>query len=496
MKNISKDLNDVFIASSVIILAVVAWGLVSMDSLANFALSANNWVAAHFDWFYIVIMNSCFVALLVLLLPRFKSFPLDKGLKGPEFSNTSWLAMLFTAGIGIGLLYYGVAEPLYHIANPPNGAPAHSKEAIELATSITLLHYGLHVWALYSLVGLGLIYYTSEYGLPTRISSLLYPIIGKRVSGPIGSLVDIIAIVAILFGVATTLGLGVQQINGGLEYLWGIPNDTFVQVGLIMSITLVATLSVVTGVDKGILLLSLGTMALSIALVVFVMAQSDLGNLLSDVARGGSQYVTNLIPLSLSQETLANTKWQQNWTTFYWAWWIAWAPFVGMFIARISRGRTLRQYIVGTMFAPAGFCGIWILVFAHQAMAVATSDGGALLTSVNTQFSVAFFQFLDGLPMSKVVSGMTLFLLIGFFVTSSDSGSLVVDMLASKGNPNPPVWQRVFWGLTEGFLAAILLLAGGLTALQAGSLVSTLPFGIIVLAVVVSLPIRLYKATK
>ena len=409
-----------------------------------------------------------------------------------DYDLVSWLAML-CAGNRIGLLLR-MACPKH--GHPPNAFPAGSIEARKLGLLITILHYGFQVWSLYALVGLGLLYYSQKYNSPYRISSLLYPILGKKTEGHIGSFVDVLAIVAILFGVATTLGLGVQQINGGLNYLWKIPVSTEVQIVLILSITLVATWSVVSGVDKGIRILSLSTAGLCLLILAFVAFQLPVMENLKAILIAEKDYLINFIPLSLSLETVKNREWQQNWTTFYWSWWIAWSPFVGMFIARISKGRTLREYILGTMLAPAMFCSIWIVIFSTLAQKIADNDGGKLMGVIDSNFSEAFSFFLDALPFSEVTSTLTLILLVGFFVTSSDSGSLVVDMLAAKGNPHPPVWQRVFWSLLEGALAATLLLAGGLNALQAGSLLSTLPFGLVIIGTIFSLPISFLKDTK
>ena len=491
-----KDLNEVFVIAAAAVLAIVFWGLISLESLSNFALSANNWVGETFDTFYIAIMNGSMLVLLLFLHPRFKNVLESGDSCRPAYSLVSWLAMLFTAGIGIGLLYYGMAEPLSHSLQPPNNLEASSLAAHKFGVGITMLHYGVQVWALYSIVGLGLLFYHTQYDLPYRISSLLYPILGERVHGFLGSLVDIMSIVAILFGVATTLGLGVEQINGGLTYIWGIPMAAGIQICLITVITITATISVVTGLDKGIRLLSLATASLSLILLAFIAGQNAMDELVLSIFEGGAYYVTNFLSLSLSMETIANKDWQKNWTTFYWAWWIAWSPFVGMFIARISKGRSLRQYICGTMLIPALFCGIWIMVFSHTAASVAAADGGKLIESIRNNFSVSFFTFLQGLPLSKAASISTLMLLVGFFVTSSDSGSLVVHMLAAKGNPKPAAWQRVFWSLLEGALAATLLMAGGLKALQAGSMLSTVPFGFVIIGLLISLPMKFIKATR
>lgn len=469
------------------VLLVLILSLFMMDTMGAFFTAANSFVSEYFGWFYTLVMNISLVTVLLLLAPRFKHIKLGKPLEKPEFSFPAWMAMLFTAGIGIGLLYYGMAEPMLHNLKSPSGATPYSKEAYEQAFHMVFLHYGAHPWAVYSLVGLAVLYYTHKYDLSLRISSLLHPLLGERVNQWPGTLVDITAILAVLAGVSTTLGIGVQQINGGLHYLWDVDIDRSVQVALIIGITLLATFSVVSGLDKGILGLSLATAGTSVVLLFFVIWQNPFSDQVShfwEVSRG---FFVDYIPYALSLKTRDNPSWQQNWTTFYWAWWIAWAPFVGMFIARISGGRSLRQYIMGTLMIPSGFCCFWIASFGYAAFAAAGKGSNGLENTVVNEFSVSFFEFLSLLPFSEFTSALTVVLLIGFFVTSSDSGSLVVDIIAAKGNPHPPVWQRIFWSFMEGALAATLLLVGGLSALQAGSLLSALPFGVVVVVVAFTL---------
>ena len=495
MRRLKRDFNEVFIGSAALMLAILAWGLASMDSMAEFSQIAADWVGRHCGEFYTLIAVTCTLTMLICLIPRFRAVDLGQSQGPAEFSLASWFTMLFTAGMGIGLLYYGMAEPVLHSLNSPTGLDKASEAAIKQGFLISLLHLGIFPWSIYSMVGLGLLFLTQRYDLPQRISSLLYPILGNRINGPIGSLVDVLAIIAVLFGIATTLGVGIEQMSSGIHFLWDIPDTRLVQVTLIAIITLIATGSVVSGLGKGVKILSVATTILSLFLLVLVVSQNpllDQAILQWDIH---SSFIKEIIPLGLSLETKQNSEWQKNWTTFYWSWWIAWAPFVGMFIARISRGRTMREYVLGSVLVPAGFCSFWTISFGYAAHKLATKEEGRLYETIQNNFDNSFFEFITSLPLAEFTGPLTVLILVGFFVTSLDSGSLVVDIIASKGDLNPRLWKRVFWSLTEGALAATLLMAGGLKALQAGSLLSAIPFGIVMLALAVSLITTFIKIT-
>ncbi|MFW6082062.1 MAG: BCCT family transporter, partial [Desulfosalsimonas sp.] len=387
---------------------------------------------------------------------------------------------LFSAGMGIGLLFYGVAEPMFHyVANPLTEAG--TTEAARKAMDITFLHWGLHPWAIYSLVGLSLAFFAFNKGLPLSIRTAFYPLLGDRIYGWPGNIIDILATVATLFGVATSLGLGVQQVNAGLSHLLGIEQSTTVQVMLIAGITGVATWSVVMGLDKGIRRLSEINIGFAGLLALFVLLVGPTLFVLDGLIENLGYYIQHLPELSTWNETYEQTEWQQGWTIFYWSWWIAWSPFVGMFIARVSYGRTIRQFILGVLLVPTLVTFVWITIFGNTALFVEMFGAGGIAKTVQENIPISLFELLGNFPLSSVTSSLAIVVIITFFVTSSDSGSMVIDIITSGGNPNPPVLSRLFWAITEGAVAAALLLGGGLAALQTATITTGLPFAIILL---------------
>ncbi len=394
----------------------------------------------------------------------------------PEFGNISWFSMLFSAGMGIGLLFFGVAEPLMHFASPPVG-DAGTIEAAREAMKITFFHWGLHAWAVYALLAVILAYFCYRKNLPLLPRSAFYPFIGEKIHGKIGDTVDTFAVIGTMFGVATSLGFGVSQVNAGLNFLFDIPQTSLVQVGLIAIITCFATVSVVLGLDGGIKKLSNINVALAIILLCFVLILGSTVDLLQAYVQNTGAYLSDIIYKTFNLYAYdKKDSWIGGWTLLYWGWWVSWSPFVGMFIARISKGRTIREFMVGVLFVPTGFTFLWMTVFGNSGISLVLNKGAKELASaVNTNVPVALFQFLEFFPMSSILSLVALLLVITFFVSSSDSGSLVIDTLTSGGAEEPPVWQRIFWAVTEGVVAAILLLAGGLEALQTMTIVSALP---------------------
>lgn len=390
--------------------------------------------------------------------------------------------MLFSAGMGIGLMFFGVAEPISHYFAPPT-IEGGTADAAREAMSITFFHWGLHAWAIYAVVGLSLAYFGYRKGLPLTIRSSLYPLLGERIYGPIGHAVDIMAVVSTLFGVATSLGVGVMQVNAGLNHLFGLPDNDLVHMLLIISITAAATISVVAGLDAGIKRLSEINMILAVCLLLFVLLAGPTLFLLQAFVQNLGGYFSSFVSRTFSLYAYEPNDWISDWTLFYWAWWIAWSPFVGMFIARISRGRTIREFVVSVLLVPSGFTFLWMTVFGNSAILFDMEGVVSLGQMVVDDMPVALFQFLEALPLSAIASFLGTGLAITFFITSSDSGSLVIDIITSGGDREPPVWQRVFWAVTEGVVAAILLLAGGLAALQAASLISALPFTLVILAI-------------
>jgi choline/glycine/proline betaine transport protein len=389
--------------------------------------------------------------------------------------------MLFSAGMGIGLMFFGVAEPIEHYLNAPYGEPGTPAKA-EQAMVLTFFHWGIHAWAVYVIVGLSLAYFSFRHGLPLTIRSALYPLIGERIYGPIGHAADVIAIVGTLFGVATSLGFGVAQINAGLDTLFGIGISTPIQVVLVLVITAIATTSVLAGLDAGIRRLSEWNLYLAIGLLVFTLVMGPTLFLISAYVENVGEYFSQLADLTFRVGAYTETDWINSWTLFYWGWWISWSPFVGMFIARVSRGRTIREFIFGVMLGPALFTFLWMTVFGNSALRIALENAASPIVQVvaDGNMELALFAFLDTLPLSGITSVVGIILVTTFFVTSSDSGSLVKSTLASGGGLNPPAWQRFFWAITEGVVASALLLAGGLAALQAATIAAALPFTIVI----------------
>lgn len=470
----------VFIAAALLILMFVLFSAVFTGTASTLSGTLYTWVTLKAGWFYVLVVTGFLIFVIWLALSRFGTVKLGPDDSTPDYSYTAWFAMLFSAGIGIGLMFFGVAEPVTHFMQPPVG-DAESVAAARQAMRLTLFHWGLHGWAIYAVVALSLGYFAFRHGLPLTIRSSLYPLIGDRIYGPIGHAVDVFAVLGTLFGVATSLGLGVMQINAGLNYLFDVPVLIPVQIGLIALITLIATGSVVMGLDGGIRRLSILNMVLAAGLLIFVLLAGPTVLLLKTLIQNTGNYAAELLNMTLNLYAYQpNDAWLGAWTLFYWGWWIAWAPFVGMFIARVSRGRSIREFIVAVLLVPMGFTLMWMTFFGNTAIDMIMNQGvGSLATDVAADSSVALFQFLEQLPWSGITSLLATVLVVTFFVTSSDSGSLVVDTLTSGGAAHTPTWQRVFWAVLEGLVAAVLLTAGGLAALQTATVASALPFAVV-----------------
>ncbi|MEO3386633.1 BCCT family transporter [Mesorhizobium sp. CAU 1741] len=474
----------VFFGSVAIIGLFLAIGIVMPDRAdAIFGgLQAN--ILASFGWLYLLSVGIFLAAVLLFCLGRFGQLKLGPDDSTPDFRFVSWIAMLFAAGMGIGLMFYAVGEPMTHFLAPPTAEPG-SIAAMRESMSVTFFHWGIHAWAIYAVVGLSLAYFGYRYNLPLTIRSGLYPLLKERINGPIGHVVDIFAIVGTMFGIATSLGLGVSQINAGLNYLTGIPIGPGVQLPLIAVITALATISVVTGLDKGVRILSETNLVVAIVLMLFVLVVGPTAQLFRDFVQNLGLYLDTLVLRTFNIYAYEPTPWVDAWTLFYWAWWISWSPFVGMFIARISRGRTVREFIVAVLFIPAGFTFFWMTVFGNTAIFVDTGvAAGELGAAVAADVSVGLFQFFQYLPFPALTSTLAVILVAVFFITSSDSGSLVVDSIAAGGETETTTGQRVFWCVLEGVVAASLLLAGGLGALQSATIASALPFTFVMLALV------------
>ncbi len=450
------------------------------------------WINESAGWFYVMSVAGFLVFTIFLGVSSFGRIRLGLDHSRPDYSYLSWFAMLFSAGMGIGLMFFAVAEPIMHYVSPPVGDGA-TVEAAREAMRITFFHWGVHAWAIYAVVALSLAYFAFRHNLPLTIRSALYPLIGDRIYGPIGHAVDTFAVLGTIFGVATSLGFGVMQINSGLDYLFGVPVSPTTQVILIASITAIATVSVGLGLDTGIRRISELNIILAFLLLGFVLVFGPTVFLLQTLVQNTGNYLSGLMAATFNLYAYEPTDWIGGWTLFYWGWWIAWSPFVGMFIARVSRGRTIREFVVGVLFVPVGFTFMWMTFFGDTALHMVMTQGiTSLSEAVAADTSVALFKFFEHLPFSGIMSFVATLLVITFFVTSSDSGSLVVDMLTSGGQEESPLWQRIFWAILEGFVAAVLLIAGGLGALQTATIASALPFTVIMIFICWGL----YKALK
>mgnify|MGYP001609064222 FL=1 len=471
---------NVFLSTVIIIAIFIAIVVIAPSSFEFLTQQLKQWITDSFSWFYVLSVAIFLILLIYIACSASGKIKLGPDHSQPEYSNGSWFAMLFTAGMGIGLMFFGVAEPVMHYVSPPSGDPE-SIASAQQALRITFFHWGLHAWAIYAVVGLALAYFAYRHNLPLKTRSALYPIIGKKIYGPWGDSIDTFATIGTVFGVATSLGFGVTQINSGLHYLFGIEQSSNVQVILIIFVSALASMSVFLGLDKGVKRLSELNLILALVLLAFVFIAGPSIYLLQTTIQNMGSYMSNLFGMTFNLYAYQPNGWIGGWTIMYWAWWISWSPFVGMFIARVSRGRTIREFIVGVLLIPTGFTIIWMGFLGNAALFnIMQEHNVSLIHAVQSDSSVALFEFLNHLPFSGVMSLLATVLVMLFFVTSADSGALVTDYLTAK-TENSPTWQRLFWTVLMAALAIILLLVGGLSALQSSIIMSALPFTFIML---------------
>ncbi|MBX0324487.1 BCCT family transporter [Halomicroarcula sp. F13] len=447
-------------------------------------------ISATAGWFYILSVNVFIVAILYFAFSKYGSIRLGGVEAETEFSDFAWMAMLFSAGMGIGLMFFSVAEPIFHYgAVPPffEGVESGTAAASGAAMATTYFHWGLHPWAIYGLVGLGLAFFSFNRGLPLTFRSIFWPLLGDRIYGWTGHVIDVLSVMATLFGLSTSLGIGVQQINAGVNVLSRqflpvtVPQTIGVQIVLIGFITAIATLSVAAGLDGGVRRLSELNLYLMVALLALMLVLGPTLFLLGTFVSSIGTYVGVLPELAFWTETAGGTTWQSGWTIFYWGWWISWSPFVGMFIARISKGRTVREFVLSVLLLPSLFSFFWMSVFGGSALFVELETPGTLVDAVDADVATALFEMFSFFPLTALLSVLGVVLVVTFFVTSSDSGSLVIDHLTSGGKHDAPVAQRIFWAVIEGVIAAVLLVGGGLGALQTASITTGLPFAVVLL---------------
>ncbi|EHJ9978923.1 BCCT family transporter [Vibrio parahaemolyticus] len=492
--------NRVFAISGMAIVLFVVATLTFRQQVEPFFAGLRAWLVSNLDWFFLASGNVFVIVCLVLIVTPLGRVRIGGTEATPDYSYAGWLAMLFAAGMGIGLVFFGVSEPMSHFSSalggvniengvrtdwsPLGGAVGDTDAASALGMAATIYHWALHPWSIYALLALGLAIFSFNKGLPLTMRSIFYPLFGERVWGWVGHVIDILAVVATVFGLATSLGYGASQAATGLNFLFGVPMTDTTQVVLIVVITALALISVVAGLDSGVKRLSEINMILAAMLLFFVIIVGPTMAILTGFFDNIASYITNIPALSMPFER-EDVNYSQGWTAFYWAWWISWSPFVGMFIARVSRGRSVREFIICVILIPSTVCVLWMTAFGGTAISQYVNDGYEAV--FNAELPLKLFAMLDVMPFAEITSVVGIILVVVFFITSSDSGSLVIDTIAAGGKVDAPTPQRVFWCTFEGLVAIALMLGGGLAAAQAMAVTTGLPFTIVLLVATVSL---------
>lgn len=482
------------ILAKAMVAAFLLFTILNVDFAGGVYADVKNWIQTTLNWYYVSLISVFFFLCLWLTFSRLGNLRLGADDERPQFSFFSWFAMLFGAGMGIAMLFWSIAEPIYHFQGNPfitmAGIEAQTAEAAQVAMRISFFHWGFHGWAIYAVAGLAMAYFAYRKGLPLTIRSSLYPILGDKIYGPIGHAVDLLGVFATIFGVATSLGLGVSQMNAGLNYLFDMEISVVNQVLLIAVISVVATFSAVSGVQKGIRILSEFNVKLTVILLAFFLFAGPTIFLLGFYVTSVGDYLANMVQMGFWTDPKPDSQWQGWWTVFYWGWYISWAPFVGLFIARISRGRTVREFLLGVILVPCLVSFLWLALFGGTALHMELYGNGGIVEAVNNNLTTALYATIEALNVewaSYAMAALATLMILTWFVTSADSGTLVICTLLSMGNDNPPVRFRVIWGLTVGAVAAVLLLAGGLKALQAASIAAALPFSVVMVLMIVGL---------
>lgn len=498
MENKNKKYFDVhgpvFWPASILIVVFIAVTLIVGKPMENVFKSIQEGISDYAGWFLTASTNVFLIFCLIVGFSKLGTIRIGGRNAEPEFSRGAWFAMLFSAGMGIGIIFWGVAEPMYHYLQPPQEQSSQAA-LLEQAMGFSYLHWGMHAWGIYALVGLALAFFAFSRKLPLTIRSVFYPLLKDKVYGWPGDVIDVLAVIATLFGLATSLGFGVQQVSSGLNYLIGIPDTPLTQILLIAGITLIATASVVLGIDKGVKFLSELNIRVAAIFLIFMLAIGPTLFIFDSLTQNIGYYLQHFFKYSFWTEAYAPAEkagWQNSWTVFYWAWWISWSPFVGMFIARVSKGRTVREFVMGVLLVPTLLTFLWMTTFGGSALWVEINHPGLIGQKILDNVSTSLFVLLEQFPLSTITSVIGVILVINFFVTSSDSGSLVIDSITAGGKLDAPVGQRIFWALTEGGVAAVLLVGGGLTALQTAAITTGLPFTFVLILMMFSL----YKGLK
>ncbi|WP_010677371.1 glycine betaine uptake BCCT transporter [Bacillus timonensis] len=483
----SQNGSSVFFISIILTLIFIIWGVFFTENLAHVTDIIYNGSIDYLGWVYLAATLFFVIFSVFLLFSKYGDIRLGKKTDRPDFNTASWLAMLFGAGMGIGIVYWGVAEPVTHYTNPPYGDP-YTVNAANTAMKYTFFHWGLDPWAIYTIIGLALAFFQYNKKLPASISSAFYPMLGDRIFGPIGKTIDILSIFATVFGIATSLGLGAMQVTAGMHDLFGVPNGLIVQLIVIAVATVLFTISINTGLERGIQYLSNAAMILSFAIMLMILIVGPTLTVIKVFFNTTGLYLSDFIHMSLRLQPFGEGEWIASWTLFYWAWWIAWAPFVGMFIARVSKGRTVREFVIGVLIFPTlGTC-LWMSVFGGSALELVQNTGNHdLAAHITENVSLSIFTFFDYLPLSSVLSTLGFAVVAIYYITVADTATFVLGMLSEGGTLNPSNKIKVTWGVIQSALAAVLLLAGGLEVLQTASIAAALPFAIILVIMCFSL---------
>lgn len=472
---------------SVLLITVMITATLWMGERADvFFETVQTSITNNAGWLFILSVNTFLIFSLFIAFSKLGEIRIGGAEAETEFSTLAWFAMLFSAGMGIGILFWSVAEPIFHFTAPPM-AEAETVQAARQAMSLTYLHWGFHAWGIYAVVALALGFFAFNRKLPLSFRSVFYPLFGDRIKGWMGDVIDILAVLATLFGLATSLGLGVLQVSAGLNHVFALPDNIYMQVGIIIVITMVATGSVVLGIHRGVRVLSEFNIRVAAVFLVFVILLGPTVFIFDSFIQNIGGYLSSVATFSFWTESYTGGEWQNAWTIFYWAWWISWSPYVGMFIARISKGRTVKEFVLGVLIVPSIITFLWMSAFGGTAISLEIQGIGNIAAAVMENEATALFVFLEQFPVGIVTSILAIILILSFFVTSSDSGSLVIDGLTSGGKIHAPVGQRIFWAQTEGLVAAVLLIGGGLGALQTAAVSTGLPFTLILLVMCYSL---------
>ncbi|MDQ7917384.1 BCCT family transporter [Mesonia sp. MT50] len=477
----------VFFSAIAVVICSIGFTLIFEEEADYYFGIAQTFVSAHGGWIYTLTVNLFIVFCLYMAFSKFGTIRIGGKKAKPEFSMWAWFAMLFSAGIGNGLVLFSIADPVRDFLNPPRLAGEEPALIAQEAINFSFLHHGIHGWAIYSVVGLSLAYFTFNRKMPLTLRSAFYPLLGNRIYGWMGDVIDIMAVITTLFGLATTIGFGVGQINSGLTHVFGVPSSLFYQVIIIIGVTLAATISAFSGVNKGVQMLSKLNVRVAATIFLLVLILGPTTFIFKSYIQNLGSYVVNFIDMSTWTESLSGTDWQKTRTIMYWGWWISWSPFVGTFIARISKGRTIKEFILCVLILPALVTFLWFSAFGGTTMRDILLGDTVMIAAVNDNISTALYVFFDKFPLAIVLKSLGVILICSFIITSADSGALVVDSITSGGKLKTPPYQRVIWAVATGLIASVLMYGGGLNALQTVVTISGLPFAILLIMMCLSL---------